>query len=147
MSSNPVISDTIPSPAAHRAQPPAEYLTRRQAAEFIRDVLGRPFSFSTATKLAALGEFAPPATWWGRRPLYSREGLRIWTEARSRPSRSEPPPSPVTASAQPAPFASVPSAPATKAAAAPTPPPPRKRGRGDRQGRDARLQRTPPRAT
>jgi hypothetical protein len=61
-----------------------KYLTRHQAAEYIRDVLGRPMSFSTASKLAALGEFAPPAVWWGRRPLYSRDGLRQWTEARTR---------------------------------------------------------------
>src|SRR5262245_50373347 len=86
----PVNSDTIPLPAAHRAQPSAEYLTRRQAAEFIRNVLGRPFAFSTATKLAALGEFAPPATWWGRRPLYSRDDLRAWVEARS-PAKSQSP--------------------------------------------------------
>lgn len=33
-------------------------------------------SFSTASKLAALGEFAPPAVWWGRRPLYTRVDLR-----------------------------------------------------------------------
>jgi hypothetical protein len=45
-------------------------------------VLGRPMSFSTATKLAALGEFAAPALWWGRRPLYTREGLRSWAERR-----------------------------------------------------------------
>jgi hypothetical protein len=48
-------------------------------------VLGRPMSFSTATKLAALGEFAAPALWWGRRPLYTREGLRSWVEGRQRP--------------------------------------------------------------
>ena len=63
-----------------------EYLTRRQAAEYIRDILGRPFSFSTANKLAALGEFAQPALWWGRRPLYTRGALRQWVEARSRPT-------------------------------------------------------------
>ena len=71
---------------------PGEYLTRRQAAGFIRTVLGRPFSFSTATKLSALGEFAPPAVWWGRRPLYTREGLRAWVAAREshiRPERRE----------------------------------------------------------
>lgn len=61
-----------------------QYLTRRQAAEYIRDILGRPFSFSTASKLAALGEFAQPALWWGRRPLYTRNDLRNWAEARSR---------------------------------------------------------------
>lgn len=64
-----------------------EFLTRRQAAEFIRDELGRPISFSTASKLAALGEFAEPALWWGRRPLYAREELHIWAEARSRPTK------------------------------------------------------------
>jgi hypothetical protein len=62
-----------------------EYLTRRQAAQYIRDILGRPFSFSTASKLAAQGEFAQPAMWWGRRPLYTRDDLRAWAEARSRP--------------------------------------------------------------
>src|SRR5258708_31438860 len=84
MSSNPVISDTISPPVAHRAQPPAEYLTRRQAADFIRDVLGRPFSFSTATKLAALREFAEPALWWGRRPLYRRGEMGKEAERRRR---------------------------------------------------------------
>jgi hypothetical protein len=64
-----------------------EYLTRRQAAEYIRDILGRPFSFSTASKLAAFGEFARPALWWGRRPLYRRDDLRAWAETRSRPTK------------------------------------------------------------
>jgi hypothetical protein len=63
-----------------------EYLTRRQAAEFVRDQLGRPMAFSTASKLAALGEFAEPAI-WGRRPLYTRDDLRAWAEARSRPTK------------------------------------------------------------
>ena len=63
------------------------YLTRRQAADFIRDELGRPMSFSTAAKLAALGEFAEPVVWWGRRPLYTRDDLRAWAEARSRPTK------------------------------------------------------------
>jgi hypothetical protein len=39
-------------------------------------------SFSTASKLAALGKFAVPEVWWGRRPL--RDTLRAWAEARSR---------------------------------------------------------------
>jgi hypothetical protein len=67
---------------------PKEYLTRRQAAEYIRDILGHPFSFSTANKLAALGEFAQPALWWGRRPLYTPDALRQWVEARSRPTKA-----------------------------------------------------------
>ena len=65
----------------------SEYLNRRQAAEYVRDILGRPFSFSTASKLAALGEFAQPALWWGRRPLYTPGALRQWVEARSRPTK------------------------------------------------------------
>jgi hypothetical protein len=81
---------TSSTPADDR--PAAELLTRRQAAEFIRDVLGRPMSFSTASKLAALGEFAPPALWWGRRPLYTRDDLRAWTEARSRSHGNNPQP-------------------------------------------------------
>ena len=64
-------------------RPPGEYLTRRQAADYIREELGRPMSFSTASKLAALGEFAKPALWWGRRPLYRRDDLRAWAETRS----------------------------------------------------------------
>jgi hypothetical protein len=72
-----------------RAMPESEpeHLTRRQAAEYVRDILGRPFSFSSATKLAAMGEFAQPALWWGRRPLYTRDDLRRWVEARSRPTK------------------------------------------------------------
>jgi hypothetical protein len=65
-------------------RPGAEYLTRRQAADYIRNVLGRPMTFSTAQKLASLGEFAEPTVWWGRRPLYERETLRAWVQARSR---------------------------------------------------------------
>jgi hypothetical protein len=64
-----------------------EFLTRRQAAEYIRTVLGRPMSFSTASKLAALREFATPALWWGRRPLYTRDDLRAWAESRSQPTK------------------------------------------------------------
>lgn len=67
--------------------PSGEFLTRRQAADYIRDQLGRPMSFSTAQKLAALGEFAQAALHWGRRPLYRREDLRDWADARSRYDR------------------------------------------------------------
>ena len=81
MSDSPIITDTTPSPASRA--PEGEYLTRHQAAEYIRDVLGRPMAFSTASKLAALGEFAAPAVWWGRRPLYTRDGLREWAKART----------------------------------------------------------------
>ena len=74
-------------PPPSNDRPLSEYLTRRQAAEYVNNELGRPMSFSTASKLAALGEFAEPALWWGRRPLYTREELRIWTEARSRATK------------------------------------------------------------
>jgi hypothetical protein len=75
---------TDPQSVAAPLRSEGEYLTRRQAADYIRDLLGRPMSFSTASKLAALGEFAPPVLWWGRRPLYTRDGLRAWAEGRSR---------------------------------------------------------------
>jgi hypothetical protein len=68
-------------------RPLSEYLTRRQAAEYVNNALGRPMSFSTASKLAALREFAEPAVLWGRRPLYTRDDLRTWAEARSRPTK------------------------------------------------------------
>ena len=63
-----------------------EFLTRRQAAEFIRDELGRPISFSTASKLAALGEFAEPAC-GGDAVHFTRGGAHICAEARSRPTK------------------------------------------------------------
>lgn len=72
-----------PSPLT-TARQLGEYLTRRQAAAYVNNELGRPMSFSTASKLAALGEFAEPTLWWGRRPLYTRGSLRTWAEARSR---------------------------------------------------------------
>jgi len=59
------------------------FLTRHQAADFIRDELGRPMSFSTLTKLCALGEGPEPAAMWGRRPLYSKDGLKMWADART----------------------------------------------------------------
>jgi hypothetical protein len=71
---NVIPADSAPAQLVLSDQSTAEYLTRRQAADYIHIVLGRPFSFSTAAKLAALGEFAQPAVWWGRRPLYTREG-------------------------------------------------------------------------
>jgi hypothetical protein len=78
---------TYSHPTAKADRPSGEYLTRRQSAEYIREELGRPFSFSTACTLAALGEFAAPSVWWGRRPLYTRDALRVWAEARSRPMK------------------------------------------------------------
>ena len=69
-------------------RPLSEYLTRKQGAQFINNELGMPLSFSTASKLASWGEFAEPALWWGRRPLYRRDDLRRWAEARSRKSEA-----------------------------------------------------------
>jgi hypothetical protein len=95
---------------------PAALLTRHEAAEYVRRELGRPLSFSTMTKLCALGEGPPVTEYWGRRPLYSPDGLRQWVESRG---RSKPL----------GPLIPIPPAPAPKAATQPTPPPPRKRGR------------------
>jgi hypothetical protein len=86
------VTDTelVYPPSSTNDRPPGEYLTRRQSAEYIRNVLGRPMSFSTASKLAAQGEFAEPALWWGKRPLYTRGSLRTWADARSRPTKERP---------------------------------------------------------
>jgi hypothetical protein len=83
------LAGTSSTPTTDR--PLSEYLTRRQAADYIREELGRPMSFSTASKLAALGEFAPAALWWGRRPLYKRDDLRRWAQARSRSTKEHAP--------------------------------------------------------
>jgi hypothetical protein len=75
----------MPTPATNstpQPKPESALLTRHEAAEFIRHELGRPMSFSTLTKLCALGEGPPPADTWGKRPLYSRDGLREWAENR-----------------------------------------------------------------
>jgi hypothetical protein len=79
----------------HTHSPPQQkpsdaLLTRHKAAEYVRDDLGRPLSFSTLTKLCALGEGPPVAEYWGRRPLYSREDLRRWAETRGRQPHNEP---------------------------------------------------------
>jgi hypothetical protein len=72
---------------AEKTTSPDRFLTRREAAQFLTEELGYPTSFSTATKLACLGEFAEPERFWGRRPLYTRSGLRRWTEKRARKAR------------------------------------------------------------
>jgi hypothetical protein len=78
-------SDVCPAPILDAPRERlTELQTRRQAADYVRGVLGYPMSFSTASKLAAQGEFATPAVWWGRRPLYRAADLRAWAEARSR---------------------------------------------------------------
>jgi len=45
-------ADLVCTPPTLRTdQPSREYLTRRQSADYIREELGRPMSFSTASKL------------------------------------------------------------------------------------------------
>lgn len=68
---------------AEKTTTPDRFLTRREAAQYLTDELGLPLSFSTATKLSCLGEFAKPARRWGRRPLYRAEDLRQWADKRS----------------------------------------------------------------
>ena len=43
---------------------------------------GYPVSYSTLTKVCALGEGPEPAAWWGTRPLYTDGGLDAWAETR-----------------------------------------------------------------
>jgi hypothetical protein len=70
--------------ASSQAKPADALLTRREAARFITEELGYPVAFSTLTKLCAIGEGPPVARQGGRRPLYSRQGVRNWVEARAK---------------------------------------------------------------
>ena len=74
-------------PIIRNHQPSSEYLIGGNP-PITSARLGRPMSFSTASKLSAQGEFAIPALWWGRRPLYTRDGLRAW-DLRSQPAPRE----------------------------------------------------------
>jgi hypothetical protein len=65
-------------------KPATALLTRREAASYVNNELGHPLSFSTLTKLCALGEGPPVARLWGRRPLYERTSLRAWVEMRGK---------------------------------------------------------------
>jgi hypothetical protein len=64
---------------------PDRLLTRREAAEWVRAELGRPLTFSTLTKLCALGEGPPAFEVWGRRMLYRKADLQAWALARGKP--------------------------------------------------------------
>jgi hypothetical protein len=68
-------------PGSSPSLPPPGLLTRRQA--HLDDTLGRPISFSTATKLAAVGEFAELELRCRRRPLYRAEWLERWAKGGS----------------------------------------------------------------
>ena len=68
--------------AAEKSEP--RFRTRDEACAYVRLKHGAPLSPSTADKLAALGEFARVAAWWGRRPLYADPDLDAWVEARLR---------------------------------------------------------------
>jgi hypothetical protein len=72
---------------AHAEAPklPGAFMTRKEAADYLRS-REYPLSFSTLTKLCALGEGPPPAIMWGKRPLYTDPMLDAWAEARSRRS-------------------------------------------------------------
>jgi hypothetical protein len=63
------------------AKLPGAYRTRREASDYLR-ARGYPVSYSTLTKVCALGEGPEPAAWWGTRPLYTDGGLDAWAETR-----------------------------------------------------------------
>jgi hypothetical protein len=58
-----------------------KHLTRRQAAEFLREH-GYPLSLSHLNKLVHLREGPPVAGYWGRYALYQPDALLEWAEAR-----------------------------------------------------------------
>jgi hypothetical protein len=84
--------ETITSPAqanpVKSTKPSEALLTRKELAGYISNELGRPMSFSTLTKLCALGEGPPAYEWWGRFPLYRRQDGKAWADARARKARA-----------------------------------------------------------
>ncbi len=78
-----------PATIPHAAKPPEALLTRKELADYITNELGRPISFSTLTKLCALGEGPPVHEWWSRFPLYRREDGKAWADARARKVRPQ----------------------------------------------------------
>src|SRR6516164_5653479 len=79
-----IIVEALLNRATLSNRPTDALLTRREAARYVNDELGHPLSFSTLTKLSALGEGPPVARLWGRRPLYERTSLRAWVEMRGK---------------------------------------------------------------
>jgi hypothetical protein len=72
---------TIGASAADAAASPKLY-TRRQLAEFLQG-LGYPVSVSRLNKACApaINTGPQPATWFGRRPLYTAESGIAWVQA------------------------------------------------------------------
>ena len=58
-----------------------ERLTRKEAAEYLTEVLGTPVSFKTLQKYATVGG-GPRYQKFGRRVVYTQEWLREWTESK-----------------------------------------------------------------
>jgi hypothetical protein len=64
---------------------PEKLLTRREAASFLSDTIGRPTAYSSLMKMASLKTGPPVAEKWGRRVLYRRADLVAWAMSRARP--------------------------------------------------------------
>lgn len=64
-----------------------KFLTREQAAAFLREEIGIPIEFSTLEKLCALRQGPPVAARWGRRVLYLPADLEAWARKRVRPTK------------------------------------------------------------
>jgi hypothetical protein len=86
-------------------KPAGALLTRRELAEYLTEVRGRPTSFSTLNKLCALGEGPPVHEWWGPFALYAQEDGDAWSDARA--SKTRPATRPINAEPSALPEASV----------------------------------------
>ena len=75
------ITSRAPAKPVQSTKPPEALLTRKELAGYISNELGRPMSFSTLTKLCALGE-GPPVYEWGALPALSAAG---WQSMGRRP--------------------------------------------------------------
>jgi hypothetical protein len=87
MSRNDLLPTTATAAAPRPPKPAEALLTRKELAHYITHELGRPMSFSTLSKLGALGEGPPVHEWWGRFPLYRREDAKAWADARARKTK------------------------------------------------------------
>ena len=66
---------------------PTEFLTRDEAVNYLRTVIGLPISLGSALQLSRRDDFAQPSFWWGRRAIYTQEALRAWVESKARRTR------------------------------------------------------------